>query len=117
MTRRSFAEIVSGSGKNVADEYRSLHQLVFGNEGEYSDFHLSLIEEFELVPFRGTTLDVDDFNKRYGFERLVDMDESGGSTIFCCSVNMDARLLRSWKAARSAGRRLRFCVTLMPSAM
>lgn len=77
MTRRSFAEIVSGSGMNVASEYRSLHQLVFGNEGEYSDFYLSLIEEFELVPFRGTTLGVDDFNRRYGFERLVDIDESG----------------------------------------
>lgn len=62
--RRNFADILAGAGVDVATEYRSLHGLAYRRYGFYS----LVASEFASVPFRGTAINIDDFNDRHGFD-------------------------------------------------
>lgn len=61
--RRNFAEILSEAGVDVRAEYRSLHSLAFMRYGPYE----TIEERFDEVSFRGTAIDIQDFNSRFGF--------------------------------------------------
>lgn len=67
MPRRNFAQILKDADIKIYQEYQSLHSLAF--DPGYDDDCLYQLADmyFDSMPFRGTAVDLADFNNRYGF--------------------------------------------------
>lgn len=55
--RSTFADIMKNRKVDIALEYRRLHELVYGS----GDYYSAMERCFHLMPFRGTAIDLDDF--------------------------------------------------------
>ena len=66
--RRNFADVLKNGKIDIKKEYSKLYELFYGKDSR--DYH-SLAElismNFNEIHFRGTCLDLDDFDQQYGF--------------------------------------------------
>ena len=84
------------AGVDIISEYESLHRLVYRRYGFYSLVH----KRFEELSLRGTTVDIDDFNKRYqlDFEPYPTCSSSEDLLLLCeYSLNF------AWGLSRDCG--------------
>lgn len=67
--RRTFAQALAMSGFSVEDEHSTLYTLVYGKEMSSSPCLWDLFDEhFLQMPFRGTCLYAEDFDRRHHFD-------------------------------------------------
>lgn len=102
--RRSFADILTLGGVDVAAEYHSLYMLVYERYGFIGD----MIEGFRLMSFAGTSYNLKDFNERFGFcfEDYEYNDDLDCLLVFCEYVyNFAVQLLsiEDYRAGKALG--------------
>ena len=66
--RRNFAEVLKSGKIDIKKEYSKLYELFYGKDSRDDRSLAELISmNFNTIHFRGTCLDLDDFNQQYGF--------------------------------------------------
>ena len=66
--RRNFAEVLKNGKIDIKKEYSKLYELFYGKDSRDDHSLAELISmNFNTIHFRGTCLDLDDFNQQYGF--------------------------------------------------
>lgn len=66
--RKTFARVIKSSEVNLKREYSKLYELFYGKDAQDGQSLADLISiNFEGFFFRGTCLDLNDFDEQYGF--------------------------------------------------
>ena len=65
--RKNFAQVLREAKVDIRKEYDTLFDLAYGEQEDSISFHDTVNRYFQNFPFRGTCIDLDDFNKTHGF--------------------------------------------------
>ena len=66
--RRNFADVLKSGKVDIKKEYSKLYELFYGKDSRDNRSLAELISiNFNKIHFRGTCLDLEDFNQQYGF--------------------------------------------------
>lgn len=68
--RRNFAQVLKSGNINIYQEYTRLYSMFYGKGGDGRSVRDMINSNFCDYYFRGTCLDLDDFDKQYGFSFL-----------------------------------------------
>lgn len=69
--RRNFADVLKNGKIDIKKEYSKLYELFYGKDSRDDHSLAELISmNFNTIHFRGTCLDLDDFDQQYGFNFL-----------------------------------------------
>jgi len=66
--RRTFAEVLREGKIEIEDEYRELYRLVYFPPSSSCPLRSIIKSVFRYFPFRGTCVDLFDFDRKYGFQ-------------------------------------------------
>lgn len=67
--RRNFADVLKNGKIDIKKEYSKLYELFYGKDSRDDHSLAELISmNFNTIHFRGTCLDLDDFDQQYGFK-------------------------------------------------
>lgn len=68
MERRNFAQVLQNVHVNIRKEYDRLYEMFYDEGDEYESIADDVNENFQLIPFRGTCVSLEDFDDTFGFD-------------------------------------------------